>query len=89
MNPDTLQALFDSKKWHFAKTMPTIPHFYTRRSEWGNDAEFETVVAYLRRNSVPEKFYSKTFHYFHMNGWKYWTMGEPLHKTQVINMAKP
>ena len=89
LNPELLKSLFETKNWRFAKTMPMIPHFYVRRSEWGDDFEFEQVVQYLRDNSVAEKFFKRTFLYFYMDGWKYWTMGEPLNETQVINRARP
>jgi hypothetical protein len=82
-----LQLKFDNKNWRFAKTMPKIPHYYARRSEWGDEKDFEKVVQYIRDNGVAERFFSKSFIYFYMGGWKYWTMGEPLNETQVINRA--
>ena len=89
MDEQKVADLFEVKKWHFAKTMPTIPHFYVRRKEWGDDKEFNEVVLFLRQNSVAEKWYRRTFHYYYHGGWKYWTMGEPVNETQVINRARP
>ena len=89
MNNKKVFELFASKEWHFAKTMPEIPHFYARKKEWGNDEEFKEVVEYIRKYGVAEKFYSKTFIYFYLHGWKYWTMNEPAHETQIINRARP
>ena len=74
--------------WHFAKSMPQIPHFYARRKEWPDKKQFEELVVFLRENSVEEKFFSKTFQYFYLNDWKYWTMGSLAEKTQIINKAK-
>ena len=53
----------------------------------GDEKDFERVVQYIRDNGVSERFFSKSFIYFYMGGWKYWTMGEPLNETQVINRA--
>ena len=56
--------------WHFAKSMPQIPHFYARRKEWPDKKQFEELVVFLRENSVEEKFFSKTFQYFYLNDYQ-------------------
>lgn len=87
MTHEDVERILASKKWHFAKTMANIPHCYARKREWGNDAEFFEVVKFLRQHSVPEKFWRKTYLYYHLNGEKYWTMDENVMDVEIINRA--
>ncbi len=88
MTPDELQNIIDSKKWRFAKSMPTIPHEYARRSEWGDDEQFNFIVGFIRAFGKREKFFKKEYTYLYLNGHKYWTMGSPITETILINRAK-
>ena len=36
-----------SKYYRFAKTMPTIPHSYSRRSEWKDDKLFKQFGSFM------------------------------------------
>lgn len=74
--------------WKFAKTMAKIPHEYTLRERSTNEAAFEGFVTFIRENGYDEKFFSKTFTYYNVDGYKYWTMGSPLEQTILINRAK-
>ena len=79
-------------RWQFAKTMPQWPHEYTVRTwrpELNND--FERFARFIREHGVvkpwprdsPRPRYHNT--YYELDGWSYWTMGEPLADTEVIN----
>ena len=81
-------AMLEDAPFRLAKTMPGIPHEYTRRKEWIDEAAFEGVVRFIRENGVQEQFGRRTFTYFYANGFKYWTMGNPVKKTILINRAK-
>lgn len=83
-------------RWQFAKTMPQWPHEYTVRT-WRPElvSEFEAFVRLIReqgvvkpwpRDAVPPR-YRHT--YLLLGSWEYWTMGEPLAETTVINRARP
>lgn len=82
-------------RWQFAKTMPLWPHEYTVR-DWRMDLEpdFEAFVELIRRDGIvkPWPRDSKTPRYHHpyleVAGWEYWSMGEPLPETTVINRAR-
>lgn len=74
--------------WTFAKTMASIPHEYTVRKQWESEADFEDFVVYIRENGYAEQFYSKTFIYLNIDGYKYWTMGASVYETTIINRAK-
>lgn len=79
-----LQAM----KWHFAKSMPKIPHWYARRREYADTEAFFDVVKFIREFGVEEAFFKKSYIYFYHEGYKYWTMGSPLPKTILINKAE-
>lgn len=85
-------ALVNGQKWTFAKTMAAIPHWYIVRKNM-NDSDFVDMVKHIREFGVQENFGRRTFTYFYINGYKYWTMGEPINlngapHTIIINRAK-
>lgn len=82
---DFLGNTFAEKKWIFAKSMPTSPHWYTLRKEWGDDNQFNDCVTYMRHNSYVEYFHKKPFQMININGMKYWTMGAAVESTILIN----
>jgi len=88
MEKKDLQKLIESKTWHFAKTMSWMPHWYARRREWGDEAEFERLVKFIRETGVSENFGKKSYCYLYLDGYKYWTMGSPVAETILINRAK-
>jgi ubiquinone/menaquinone biosynthesis C-methylase UbiE len=74
-----------SAHYQFAKTMPENPHYYTLRKTWSNDAEFVAVVEHMRLYGYPEVFEGKTYTQYPANGFKFWTMGNPIDVTTLIN----
>lgn len=87
-----LKDKLTTAKFQFAKTMPQMPHWYTLRENW-NDDEFVKVVKLIRKYGYIEKrSWGKEYTYFEIDGFKYWTMGEPINKnckpwTVLINRA--
>ncbi len=75
-------------KYVFAKSMPKIPHEYTTRAMWHNDEAFNLAVKFIQNNGVPEQFWRKIYIYLYLDGYKYWTMGNPVKETNVINRVK-
>lgn len=76
---DKVAANLENAKYVFAKTMPTNPHYYTLRKTW-NDKGFVDAVNFMRANGYEEWFGGRPYTQFNVNGWKYWTMGEPINK---------
>jgi hypothetical protein len=82
-------------RWQFAKTMPQWPHEYTV-GDWRPDLErdFVEFVALIRRDGIvkpwPADSPSPRYHhtYLQIDGWDYWSMGEPIDETTVINRAR-
>ena len=85
--------ILNAQTWIFAKTMPTIPHEYCLRRNFESDADFVAVVQYIREQGVVEEWRTgRAFTYLYFKGYKYWTMGEPIHMdgkphTILINRA--
>jgi len=75
-------------KFTFAKSMPTIPHEWSAKKDWYSKDSFVKTVIYIRENGVKEKFFKKEYIYLYLNGYKYWTMGNSLDITRIINRIK-
>ena len=85
--PAALREFVASVKWTFAKTMPEWPHEYIVRERVDGNL-FEQLVRHIRTNGHEEAFYTETYIYFEEDGLLYWTMGEPLEETDIINRCK-
>ena len=82
-------TFLDKAQWNWAKTYANkAPHWYCIRAEFNDDRLFDEVVQYIRDHAVTEYFFRKPFQYFYHEGWKYWTMGNPINETTIINRAK-
>jgi hypothetical protein len=89
MNKKEINEYITSVKWQFAKTMPDNPHEYTM-TEWNPDKKelFDEFVLFIRKNGYEGYYFQKKFMYYDFDGYKYWTMGNPLEETTLINRAK-
>jgi hypothetical protein len=90
--PDELvrvRWLLETAAWIFARTMPKNPHWYTLRRQWENDNDFVFVVQFIRRYGLVERFPDPVkgwpYIYFDLDGFHYWTMGDELDATTLIN----
>lgn len=89
MNITDFHNYIQKVRWQNAKTYEkTAPHEYTIR--WWRkelDNDFINAVLFIRKHGVKESFFGKTFIYFYYEEHKYWTMGDPLDTTWVLNRA--
>ena len=85
--PNVLQEFIDSIQWTFAETMPEWPHECIVRDRVDEDL-FMLLVQHIRSQGYESKFYEKTFTYYDHAGMVYWTMGEPLGETTIINRCR-
>ena len=88
MTNERVAELLEKQKFTFAKTMANIPHAWSERKEWTNDKDFVDVVLFMREHGKTEYFFKKPYVYFYANGYKYWTMGNDMTITRIINRAK-
>ena len=82
-----LVEILESQSFQFAKSMPKIPHWYTLRDNWNNDAKFDNAVSKLREFGYNKVWGKTTYRYFDANGYHYWTMGARVSETILINRA--
>ena len=88
-NYNKLREMIARCKWTFAKTMPFAPHEYIVRDKCPlTDEEFVYFVDIQRQYGVKERWGNYNNPYLYINDYKYWTMGDPMEKTTVINRAK-
>ena len=83
--PDKSKQFINNVNWIFAKTYAkTWPHEYIVRNQV-DESLFITLVQYIRANGYVGKFYKMDITYFDEDGMVYWTMGDPLETTTIIN----
>lgn len=75
-------------QWTWAKTMPMIPHEYIVRHRSLPDDQFVDFVQTIREHGVVEQWRKYKHTYLYLGGFKYWTMGNPIEETTIINRAK-
>jgi hypothetical protein len=82
-----LKLFIDTTVWTYAKTMTVWPHHYIARNKV-NESLFIKFVEHIRRFGYQGWFYKKQLTYFDEDGFIYWTMGDPVEKTTIINRCK-
>ncbi len=53
-----------------------------------DESLFVRLVRHIRANGYEGKFYRKSITYYDDSGQVYWTMGEPLGETTIINRCR-
>lgn len=76
-------------KWNWATSMMDVPHEYIHRDKcaltWD---EFYYFVSAQRQDGITERWGKYNFPYLHIDGYKYWTMGDPFETTWILNRQK-
>ena len=85
--PDDIKKLIRSVTWTFAETMPEWPHEYIVRNKVDEEL-FVQMAHHIRTFGYPGKFYTKEITYFEEDGLIYWTMGNPIEETTIINRTQ-
>jgi hypothetical protein len=81
----SLKSFIEKSSWIFAKTYAkTWPHEYIVRDQV-DEALFIALVEHIRANGYVGKFYKMDITYFDEDGMVYWTMGDPIETTTIIN----
>ena len=85
---DELRTFIEKEKWTFAKTYAsTWPHEYIVRDRV-DQGMFVLLVRHIRTHGYEGKFYRKPITYFDEDGLVYWTMGEPIEETTIVNRCR-
>lgn len=86
---EKIKSCISRCSWRWAKTYQTIPHEYIVRDKCPlSDEEFLYIVKAQRDMGVHEEWGKYYFPYLYIDGYKYWTMGDSLDKTIIINRQK-
>lgn len=87
MTKEQIDAILLARKWTFAKTMPQNPHEWSARKEWEDDTQFQECVKFIRANGYKLRFGWKDYVCYNIGEHRYWTMGNPIEETTIINRA--
>ena len=88
MTPEQINYFILSNHWKVAKTMPRNPHEYCLKERCKDPKSFEDFVIHIRAHGYKQNFFQKTYIYYDVGEYQYWTMGAPLQDTILINRAK-
>ena len=88
MTDAEIRRFIEESEWVFAKTMPEIPHWYTLRRKARCSETFSTFVQEIRLRGIQRQFGRRSFTYLDVDEWCYWTMGDPVEDTILINRAR-
>jgi hypothetical protein len=83
--PDEIKIFIDSSTWTYAKTYhPRWPHWYiVARPE--DQALFVKIAKFIKEHGYEARFYARTNKYFDDDKYTYWTMDNPIEKTDLVN----
>lgn len=81
-----IKTFIAKHNWTFAKTMPQFPHWYVVRKDC-DEAEFVDLVVYIRAYGDVRPWGHYMLTYLDVDEYKYWTMGNPIDETTIINRA--
>jgi len=84
---EQIKEFIQSVTWTYARTMPDWPHEYIVRYKVDKELFLE-MVRHIREHGYLGSFYEKSLVYFNEDGKVYWTMGEPIEKTVVVNRCR-
>ncbi|MFA6023545.1 MAG: hypothetical protein WC781_05645 [Candidatus Pacearchaeota archaeon] len=83
--PPELKEFIKNSNWIFAKTYADFaPHEYVVRNNF-NFNIFQKLVIFIRERGVCRKWGNRIGMYLDYNGHSYWTMGNPINQTTIIN----
>lgn len=86
---DYIRALITKCQWTWAKTYIDIPHEYIARQRCPlKEDDFLYFVKCQREFGTHERWGRYNFPYLYIDGYKYWTMGDTLPNTIIINRQK-
>jgi len=88
LREEQMIAFVSQQEWTYAKTMPKTPHEYVLRWKATSEATWLSFVMTIRRFGYDENYRTMLIRYYDLGDQKYWTMGEFLETTWVLNRAR-
>ncbi len=87
MTDDEIKNFVLENHWIFAKTYAeTLPHEYVVRKNVIR--QFDEFVLTIRNKGFKANFYDNEYIYLKFEDYFYWTMGNPINETIIINRAQ-
>lgn len=77
-----------SAEFVYAKTYPTMPHYYTVGKKWANYSEFLWTCHAINKYGKLQYFMTKPRRYFYIDGLQYWIMSDNPDNCKILNRAK-
>ncbi len=77
--------------WRYAKTYAKkAPHEYVVKTYLDEEEQklFEELAIYIRENGYTKYFFSKAFIYLDIGNYSFWTYGDPIPDTIILNRAE-
>ena len=87
-SPQRLVKNLRSAEFVFAKTYPTMPHYYTVGRKWEDHSEFLWTCHAVKALGKWQYFMSRPRNYFYVDGWQYWIMSDDPNQCQILNRAR-
>jgi hypothetical protein len=91
MNNDKLRDFINTFTWTYAKTYAKVcSHEYIVKEKIDDKYHkpFALVVSYIREEGFTAKYKGRSGEYYILDDHYYWTMGDPVEETTVLNRAK-
>jgi hypothetical protein len=79
-----IEAWIGERHWQFARTSPGNPHEYTHR-DWGHEQMFLRVALHIREHGRQQTYGRAEYSVLDVGDCFYWTMGDPLATTVILN----
>src|SRR4051794_2347057 len=85
------EAFVEEHEWTFAKTMPTIPHFYVVRGKKGcAELNWDAMAAYIKEHGYPAQWTAPNGKvmintYLELGDWKYWVIFPVINRERIEN----
>lgn len=89
MEEKDIMLVIESLAWKFAKTMPTMPHWYTVRVTDDDHLNglYEQLYHYIKGNHYVKVFKGRKYKYCDIGEYSYWIMSDYLYNSKIINRA--
>jgi SAM-dependent methyltransferase len=90
MTHSQMERFVKSREWTFAKTYAKkAPHEYIVKDHLSQPDKrtFEKIAQFIRDNGEERSFWSKKFIYYRIDNKEYWTYGDPIKDTIILNRA--
>jgi len=91
LQADEQLAFVGASVWTFAKTMPTIPHYWTIIEKSHDPAAFTAFVDHIDRHGTSRRWFDTVRNYVDLGEWRYWCMRKrpaTLINRQLIAISK-